>query len=250
MDKDLIQKRCLGDNRRFADLMNGYVFEGKQVLQAEQIKKKVKKQKGIAGAEFVSGFKKNSRLHPCITLVVYFGDNWDGSRDLHGILDFTDIPEELRKYVNNYQMHLLEVKKLENTDIFQTDLKQIFDFIRCSKDRNKLRELVENDSAFQEMEEDAYDMALAYANAEELIGVKKYHGKDGKVNMCEGIRGLVEEGRMEGRLEGELEKTRNIIRNMLKRGMSEEDIKALAECDQAMLDEVKKSEKLWSAESF
>ena len=37
MDKDLIQKRCLGDNRRYADLLNGYVFKGKQVLQAKDL---------------------------------------------------------------------------------------------------------------------------------------------------------------------------------------------------------------------
>lgn len=333
MDKDLIQKRCLGDNGRFADLLNGYVFKGKQVLQAkdltdmdtqsgmwddghvrgrkryrgrrrdlmkkaslgvnfavvgaenqgevhylmplrnmgydvaeyerqaEIVKKAVRNQRGITKAEFLSGFRKESRLHPCITVVLYFGDDWDGSCDLHGIIDFTDIPEELKEYVNNYRIHLLEVKKMENTDVFQTDLKQIFDFIRCSGDKQKLRNLVESNPIYQEMEEDAYDMAIAYADAEELMDVKKYRGKDGKVNMCEGIREMIEDGRLEGIMEGRLEgreegliagkkagseeATRNFVRNMLKRGMDEEDIKALAECDQAMIKEVKRFMHKW-----
>ena len=32
-------------------------------------------------------------------------------------------------------------KKLEDTNAFRTDLKQVFDFIRCSEDKEKLEEL-------------------------------------------------------------------------------------------------------------
>ena len=28
MEKDLVEKRCLSDNRRYADLINGFVFQG------------------------------------------------------------------------------------------------------------------------------------------------------------------------------------------------------------------------------
>ena len=65
----------------------------------------------ITEEEFLSGFRKDSRLWPCITFALYFGENWDGSRDLHGILDMRDIPEELRAYVNNYPIHVIEVRK-------------------------------------------------------------------------------------------------------------------------------------------
>ncbi len=46
-------------------------------------------------------------------------------------------------------------------------------------------------------------------------------------------------GKEEGIEQGELSKTRTVIRNMLKRGMSEEDICALAECDKALIEEVR-----------
>lgn len=46
-------------------------------------------------------------------------------------------------------------------------------------------------------------------------------------------------GKEEGIEQGELRKTRTVIRNMLKRGMSEEDICALAECDKALIEEVR-----------
>ena len=273
MEKDLTKKRCLSDNGRYADLINGFIFKGQQVLresdltemdaqtgvgrkirrssgkkpcqkyhdlirkaamginfaiigienqeevhylmplrsmgydtaeyekQAAWEKKKVRASKNLSRAEFLSGFRKDGRLHPCITLVLFFGERWDGGRELHDILDFTDIPPELKGYVNNYPIHLLEVRKLEDTGVFRTDLKQIFDFIRYSGDKEKLKKLIADDPAYQEMDEEAYDMAIAYANAEELISVKKFQGKEGKVNMCEGIAGLIEEGREEGKAE-------------------------------------------------
>lgn len=264
MTKDVVKKRYLNDNERYADLINATVFQGQQIVgeedladldtqvrlkigrsgkkkylarqrdlirkvalgtnfavmgienqeeihylmplrimeydaaeyvrQAEKIRKKVRKKKGITRAEFLSGFTREDRLHPCITIVLYFGDDWDCGRDLHSLLDFTDIPEELRRLVNDYKIYLVEVKKFENTELFKTDLKQIFDFIRVSENRDEVTELVQKDAAYQEMEEDAYDMIAACTDSEELLGMKKYRGKDGKVNMCGGLRGIMEEG--------------------------------------------------------
>lgn len=265
MVKDLTTKRCLSDNERYADLINGIVFSGRQMLlpqdledrdsqvivksvkasgrrrkhrsryhdlikkaafgvkfvvisledqdkvhylmplrnmayevaeydrQAEIIRRQVQKLPGVTEEEFLSGFLKDSKLWPCITFVLYFGEHWDGSCDLHGILDMADIPKELQAYVNNYPIHVIEVRKFENTDVFRTDLKQIFDFIRLSQDRDKLSALVHTDPAFQEMDEAAYDMMAEYANAEGLIEMKKYHGKDGKINMCKGLEDMMTE---------------------------------------------------------
>ena len=42
-------------------------------------------------------------------------------------------------------------KKLADTNAFRTDLKQVFDFIRCSEDKEKLEELIKADAAYQTM---------------------------------------------------------------------------------------------------
>ena len=82
-------------------------------------------------------------------------------------------------------------------------MKQVFDFIRCSGDRKALAELVQKDMAYQAMEEDAYEVVTQYVKADELIQVKdEYRGKDGKVNMCQALKELIEDGRAEGRAEG------------------------------------------------
>jgi len=264
MEKDLTKKSCLSDNERYADLINGLIFRGRQLLRAEDlidmdsqtgmwsksilsgkrqrrqkyrdlikkaalgvgfvvvglenqdevhylmplrsmvydtseyerqatgISKQVRKKKGVTRAEFLSGFTKESRLTPSITLVLYYGKDWDGSVDLHGILNMQDIPEEIKPYINNYSIHLIEIRKLTNTDVFKTDLKQVFDFIRYSEDKKKLKELIQTDPVYQEMDEEAYDMAVQYAKAEEMMAVKKYYEKEGKVNMCKAIREMLE----------------------------------------------------------
>lgn len=144
MEKDLTKKRCLSDENRYADLINGLVFQGKQMVHAKDltdldsqsgmwgsvliggkrryrhryrdlikkavfgvsfavvgienqeevhylmplrsmaydaaeyerqagiIRKKARRLKNITRAEFLSGFTKEDRLYPCITLVLFF----------------------------------------------------------------------------------------------------------------------------------------------------------------------------------
>ncbi len=259
MDKDTINKRYLSDNRRYADLINGFVFHGEQAIvpdtlmdmdsqtgiwkenrytkegrkvpaagksrgrgrgsrdlvrkaaiginfavigiekqeevhylmplramgydaaeyerQAAGIGKEVRRLAGINSAEFLSGFRKDSRLYPCITLVLYFGEEWDGSRDLHGIINFKDIPE-------------------------------------------KLGELVMGDNAYRAMEEDAYDMIAIYANAKELTNVKAGCRKKGKINMCKALKEMIEDGKKEGIEKGIEKGMEKGLKKGIKRGQN------------------------------
>ena len=202
---------------------------GEYERQAAIIRKRIRKRKGISRGEFLSGFAKNSRLHPCVTIVLFYGKCWDGSRDLHGILDFADIPEEMKGLVNNYRINLLEIRKLTDTNVFRTDLRQVFEFIRCSEDKVKLKELVEGDRVYSEMEEDAYDVAVAFTKADELIDRKKFHEKGGKVNMCKALTELLEDERTEGRIEGVAEgeeRFASLSRVLVESGRTEELLQA------------------------
>ena len=71
MVNDLTTKRCLSDNERYADLINDAVVGGRQL----------QKLPGITEEEFLSGFLKDSRLWPCITFGLYFGEKFDLSRE-------------------------------------------------------------------------------------------------------------------------------------------------------------------------
>lgn len=309
MDKDLIRKRCLSDNVRFADLLNGLLFGGSQRVKPEELqtldsqynvkgaKKRYRdlvkkaafdvnfvvfgienqeevhylmplrnmlydameyerqaamhkatqnKNSGSSSAEFLSGFTREDRLKPCITLVLYYGEDWNGSRDLHGILDFSNIPEELQPYINNYYIHVFEVAKLEDTRVFQTDLRQIFEFIKYAKDKRKLRELVQGDAAYCHMAEEAFDMIVASTGAKELTklyntqnvkdnDVNNSNNADnakGGVNMCQALTEMLQdernEGREVGREEGMLLTAR--IFKAVRQGNTNEQVAKLCEC--------------------
>lgn len=170
--------------------------------QAAIIRRQVKKRKDITSAEFLSGFTKESRLNPCVTLVLYYGDDWDGATDMYSILDFTNIPPELKEKVNNYRICVCEVRKFENTNVFQTDIKQVFDCIRCAEDPEKLYNLVTSDSIYQQLDEETYDVIAEYTKTEDLMSIKQYEQKGDKINMCGAIAKLIENGRMEGLEQG------------------------------------------------
>ena len=106
--------------------------------------------------------------------------------------------------------------------MFYTDVRQVFDFIRYSKNPEKLKELVTKNKAYQELEEDTYDLISEYTHAEELVQVKEYYKKDGVVNMCEALTILIENGRAEGRTEGKAEAVLTLLAEL---GNIPEDMK-------------------------
>lgn len=82
-------------------------------VRIESFRKHGRNRKGLSAGEYLYGFKKHNRLFPTITFVLYYGEKeWDGAKDLHGLLDFTDIPDRLREKVSNYQIHVIEVRMI------------------------------------------------------------------------------------------------------------------------------------------
>lgn len=202
---------------------------------------------GLTGAEFLGGFTRRDRVCPVITLVLYYGKTpWDGAMDLHGLMDCAGYPEPMLRLVNNYRLHVLEVRRFANIRRFRTDLYQVFGFIQRSGDKEAERRFTEENRVyFEGMDEEAFDVITAITGSRELEQVKEqYREEGGRINMCEAIRGMIEDGRIEGRLEGKiegkyegaLEKTRTVARNMYLRGMSAEDAAAICEMDTAQIE--------------
>ena len=180
---------------------------GEYERQAAAIRKEVRKEcKDLESGEYMYGFQKGSRLFPTVTFILYFGEEeWDGARNLHDILDFEGIPESLRELVSDYRIHVIEVRKLKDTGVFKTDVKQVFDYIRFSGDKQKLKELIENDAAYGMLDEEAYDMVASYVEDSEALKIKGKYRKGGKVDMSKGLREWLEDERAEGRREGRAE---------------------------------------------
>ena len=202
--------------------------------QMRRIQKKNQRVKGLDKGEFLGSFRKEDRLNAVFTIVLYYGEKtWDGAKDLYSLINFDEVPEMLKDLFNNYRLHVLEVRRFKDIDQFNTDLREVFGFIGFSGDKTAVRNYVaENQDSFEQLIEDAYDVIAVMAHSKELEDVKeRYREKGGKINMCEAIRGMIEDGRLEGRREGELKAKQIVARNMYLRGMSEEDTSGLCEED-------------------
>ncbi|MGN0419562.1 MAG: hypothetical protein ACI4E4_03815, partial [Acetatifactor sp.] len=75
------------------------------------------------------------------------------------------------------------------------------------------------------------------------VGIKDEFRKDGRIDMCKGLADWIAEEREAGIKSANEEKTRRVILNMLNRGMSDEDIMVVAECEQVLIDEVRRDRK-------
>lgn len=229
--RDAVRKVALGISFTIVGLENQEIVDygmplrcmeldvGDYEKQAGKICKKVRKQKGLCVGEYLYGFGRDCRLSPVVTFVLYGGkEPWDGPKSLHEMLDMAGLPEEMKGLVEDYRLHLVDIRRLEDTSVFQTDVRQVFDFIRCSGDKRELLELVQEDESFQRMEEDAYEVMTKYVKADELIQVKDEYRKDGKIDMCQALKELLADERMEGREEGRMLGQKELVLRMYADG--------------------------------
>jgi len=82
---DTVLKTFWKNNQRFADLFNTVLFDFD------------------TSDEFLSGLQKSDRLHPVISLCIYYGkEDWDGPFNL---VDMLIMPEYLKPLVSDYRVN-------------------------------------------------------------------------------------------------------------------------------------------------
>ena len=121
----------------------GYDFIGYDT-QLKKIGKRHRLKKNLRSARsFLSGMLPGEKLEPVITIVLYFGEEeWTGPRCLHDMLALQDFPEALRKYVNDYQLHIFEVNRFKHLEYFQTDLRLVLGFLQNHSNQEMLKKFI------------------------------------------------------------------------------------------------------------
>ena len=210
--RDMIRKTAFGMNFVLVGIENqevvdyGFPFRNmyydllQYQSQMKEIRKEVKEsQEKLTDGEYLYGFRRSDRLHPIVTFVLCSGkEPWDGPKSLHDMLDFSEIPDKLRSMIADYQVNIIDIRRLEDTSMFATDVRCVFDFIRYADNRGKLLELVQENPYYRQMDEDAYDIVSRYTNSKELIAIKDEQVIGGKADMCQAIKELMEESRIQG----------------------------------------------------
>jgi hypothetical protein len=158
------------------------------------------KEKKLSSGEFLSGFYRDDRLIPVITLVIFFSpDRWDGPRSLHDMFEIQD--ERVLRYVPDYRINLIEPyghseEELEN---MQSSLREVLLFIKYSNDKLKLKKLVQENENYSRMDKKAARLLRVTTNFEIKDNIED--GKEEAVNMCKALVDLMEDAREEGRAE-------------------------------------------------
>lgn len=202
---------------------------GKQVSELAANHGKHRAELKMTGAEYLSGFLKTDKLLPVITLVIHFSDaEWDGAKSLHEMMEWPDA--HLKEYVQDYKIQLIDPAKIkpEEFEKFSTSLREVLECIKYSKDKKKLRKLVENNPRMT-MEVNAARVVQA------VTGTKFRISEETEVvDMCQAIDEMVEDGIKEGIEKGKLE----ALENLLKKGTI--SIQDAADCMAMSVAEFKK----------
>ncbi len=141
--------------------------------------------------------KKSDKLTPIVTLVIYYGEKpWDAAKSLY---DMMELPDELRPFVNNHFMNLIELRNSKlnfhnknNIDLFH--LLQLM-YNRNIPNRKQL--------AIDYADENLVDRSVLLA----IGGIHKvkfnFLEKEG-LSMCTLFEEIKKEGKLIGKAEGEL----------------------------------------------
>lgn len=121
--------------------------------------------RGASSAEYLSGFKKEDRLIPVITLVLYFSPApWDGPRSLHEM--FGKIDSRVLQFVPDYKINLIAPNEISENEFgqFQSSLKEVMAYIKYANDKVKVKELVSSKSEYASLPRAAFDVLDACTN--------------------------------------------------------------------------------------
>lgn len=202
--------------------------------QWEENKKSHLKEKTLkSNAEFLSGMKKSDLFVPVISMVVYYGDEkWDGAKCLHGLLNLENVPPPLRKYIENYHIHVFDYHDYEDFGMFHTELKQVFQFLKCSRDKAQLTKmLAEHQAEYYNVSREACELLAAITHSKELLKFDKFENEEnGGINMCKALEDI--------RTEGEWTKLISMVQKKLDKGLSTAEIADMLEESEPKIEEL------------
>lgn len=191
-----------------------------------------REKKKLLTEELFSTFRKEDKLSPVITVVFYFGNKvkWDGPLNLHSmfgdILENKNIKHMVDKFIPDYHINLFDVSNIEDISRFKSDLHIIFGMLECKKDKEKLYEYTQlYREYFTCIDNDTRYATEVLLDADNLL--KKFlddNSDKGVTDMCEAIRGIHEDGKIEGRIEGRMEEKILLVSRKVKKGKTIEII--------------------------
>lgn len=279
-EKDLFINQYLENPEHFADIYNGTVFRGKQIIKPEDLspaecnqsillpdksgrKKAVRRYRDVVkkthlgaqfailacenqtdvnyamvirsmlydalnytrqvqdlnfntdgtrhfknSGEFLSGMCKKDKLLPVVTLIVYFGKQpWDAGNCLHDLLSFSPEMNELKAMIPNYEINVLDTRRIDQLDYYNTGLREIFGALKYAEDKlGIIHHINKNQDRYSKLDLQTFELIhLLLGETDKLDTLKNTATTDTKgvvFNMCKAFDDIREEERSIGEKEG------------------------------------------------
>lgn len=167
----------------------------------------LKNNEKLKGDSLLSGMKKEDRLKPVITTVFYTGENWDGARSLHELLQMDPgdtNSAELAKHIPNYCINLIDARKIKHSEYFKTCLHHIFNMLKFSGDKHSLMNyLHQHKNEIEQMDQvecqAAFVLLGEQKRMENLLETKK---ESEEWSVCQAIEEMIKDGEKTGEERG------------------------------------------------
>ena len=145
--------------------------------------------------------KKLKRLVPQVIIVFYTGDKkWNTPLELN---DYFDIPEELKEYVNDWKIKVVDVKEIDTSKIKDEQTRYFIEAIQEMYKGN-----FEGLHRRIKMNRDNFIYAAIITGSLDLI---RDLPEGDEIDMCEGMERMAEGFRNEGRKEGEKREKKTVL---------------------------------------
>ena len=179
----------------------------------------------LTAGEYLSRFRKKDRLIPIISLVFYYGSEpWDGPVDLYDMFQLEGTKEEkeiLEKYLPNYKINLVDAERVEDVEKFSDDLQVILTMLKYRKDKDGLRNYVnENKKFFQKVDHETSQAMKAFLNMKQIPG--ETENEEEIINMCEAIQEMYDDGVRDGMKRGIQQGRDDLLKEKVKRKLQKQ----------------------------
>lgn len=176
--------------------------------------------------EFLSGWHKDDRLIPVITVTIYFGnDEWNAAKSLQEMFSETD--ESLREFLPDYKLHLISCNNISDFTKFHTEFGRLMHILKVVSDEKSMDILFSNSDYFT-FSVTAAQIINTFTGLEFSIPEKEE-----TINMRNAWIDHKESGRREGLAEGRItgfnEATTGYTQRMYKAGIPLEVISEVIE---------------------
>ena len=129
----------------------------------------------------------------------------------------------LEKYLPNYRINLVDAERLEETERFSEDLQVILTMLKYRKDKDGLRNYVnQNKKFFQKVDHETSQAMKAFLNMKHIPG--ETENKEETINMCEAIQEMYDGGVRDGMQQGRDDLLKEKVKRKLQKQKSLEQI--------------------------